>query len=112
MFAFLKAKLENVEASKALYYVSDDVGGAEIVRQLSARGNKAVAEMLESSGERFGEDVQVMASTVMAAMSGVSRKMLEASRLPETVESMRQGLQVMVRAYVAACRAELKRSSA
>jgi len=101
--AFLAAKLRHVEASKALYYVSDDVGGAEIVRQLGVRGIKAIAEMLESSGARFSEDVQVMAPTVMAAMSGVSRRMLEASKLPETLASMRDGLQVMVRAYVNAC---------
>jgi len=101
--AFLAAKLRHVEASKALYYVSDDVGGAEIVRQLGVRGIKAIAEMLESSGARFSEDVQVMAATVMAAMSGVSRRMLEASKLPETLASMRDGLQVMVRAYVNAC---------
>ena len=101
--AFLAAKLRHVEASKALYYVSDDVGGAEIVRQLGVRGIKAIAEMLESSGARFSEDVQVMAATVMAAMSGVSRRMLEASKMPETLASMRDGLQVMVRAYVNAC---------
>jgi AcrR family transcriptional regulator len=101
--AFLTAKLKHVEASKALYYVSDDVGGAEIVRQLAVRGTKAVAEMLQSTGLEFTEDVQVMASTVMAAMSGVSRRMLEASRDPETLDAMREGLQVMVRAYVNAC---------
>jgi AcrR family transcriptional regulator len=101
--AFLAAKLRHVEASKALYYVSDDVGGAEIVRQLGVRGIKAIAEMLESSGARFSEDVQVMAATVMAAMSGVSRRMLEASKLPETLASMRDGLHVMVKAYVNAC---------
>jgi AcrR family transcriptional regulator len=101
--AFLAAKLRHVEASKALYYVSDDVGGAEIVRQLGVRGIKAVAEMLESSGARFSEDVQVMAATVMAAMSGVSRRMLEASKMPETLASMHDGLHVMVKAYVNAC---------
>jgi AcrR family transcriptional regulator len=101
--AFLAAKLKHVEASKALYYVSDDVGGAEIVRQLGVRGVKAIGEMLESSGSRFSEDVQVMAATVMAAMSGVSRRMLEASEVPETRDAMRDGLQVMVRAYVTAC---------
>jgi AcrR family transcriptional regulator len=101
--AFLAAKLKHVEASKALYYVSDDVGGAEIVRQLGVRSVKAIAEMLESSGSRFSEDVQVMAATVMAAMSGVSRRMLEASEVPETRDAMRDGLQVMVRAYVTAC---------
>lgn len=108
--AFLDAKLKNVEASKALYYVSDDVGGAEIVRQLGARGMKAVAEMLESSGERFAEDAQVIAATVMAAMSGVSRRMLEASKSPGTLESMRQGLQVMVRAYLNASTVSSTRS--
>jgi AcrR family transcriptional regulator len=110
--AFLAAKLRHVEASKALYYVSDDVGGAEIVRQLGVRGIKAVAEMLESSGARFSEDVQVMAATVMAAMSGVSRRMLEASKVPETLASMRDGLQVMVRAYVNACVVSAGASSA
>lgn len=100
---FLAAKLRHIQTSKALYYVSDDVGGAEIVRQLGARGIKAIAEMLESSGARFSEDVQVIAATVMAAMSGVSRRMLEVSKLPETLTSMRDGLQVMVRAYVNAC---------
>jgi AcrR family transcriptional regulator len=103
VIAFLAAKLKHVEASKALYYVSDDVGGAEIVRQLGARGVKAIAEMLESSGSRFNEDVQVMAATVMAAMSGVSRRMLEASKVPETLDGMREALKVMVRAYVTAC---------
>ena len=42
--------------SKALHDVSDDVGGAEIVRQLGVRGIKAIAEMLESSGARFSEE--------------------------------------------------------
>jgi hypothetical protein len=44
-----------------------------------------------------------MAATVMAAMSGVSRRMLEASEVPETRDAMRDGLQVMVQAYVTAC---------
>jgi AcrR family transcriptional regulator len=101
--AFLQAKLQRVETSKALYFVSDDVGGAEIARQFGIRGMKAIARMLESSGAMFSEDVEAMASTVMAAMSGVSRRMLEASRSPKTVEAMREGLLVMVRAYLSAC---------
>jgi AcrR family transcriptional regulator len=101
--AFLAAKLKDVEASEALYYVSGDVGGAEIVRRLGVRGVHAIAEVLESSGAQFTEDVQVIAATVMAAMSGVSRRMLEASKAPDTLEAMRAGLQVMVRAYVNTC---------
>jgi AcrR family transcriptional regulator len=101
--AFLQAKLKSVEASKALYFVSDDVGGAEIARQFGMRGMKAVAKMLESSGATFHEDLDAMASTVIAAMSGVSRRMLESDRSPKTLEAMREGLLVMVRAYLSAC---------
>ena len=101
--AFLHAKLSSVKASKALYFVSDDVGGAEIARVFGVRGTKAVAEMLASSGAIFSEDVDAMASTVMAVMSGVSRRMLESDGSPKTLEAMRKGLQVMVRAYLSAC---------
>jgi AcrR family transcriptional regulator len=100
---FLTAKMKNVEASKALYFVSDDVGGAEIVRQLGVRGISAVTAMLKSSGAEFGEDVQVVASTMMAAMAGVSRRMLEASNSPKAMAAMKDGLLVMMRAYLNAC---------
>lgn len=100
---FLAAKLENVEASRALYFVSDDVGGAEIVRQLGVRGISAVTAMLKSSGAEFGEDVQVVASTMMAAMAGVSRRMLEASNSPKAMAAMKHGLLVMMCAYLNAC---------
>jgi hypothetical protein len=59
--------------------------------------------MLASSGAIFSEDVDAMASTVMAVMSGVSRRMLESDGSPKTLEAMRKGLQVMVRAYLSAC---------
>jgi hypothetical protein len=98
---FFLAKLKSVETSRALYYVSDDVGGAEIVRQLGARGVHAVAAMLKSSGAEFTENTEVMAATVMAAMSGVSRRMLEAPT--SAVAAMRDGLLVMTRAYLNAC---------
>ncbi len=100
---FLRAKLRNVAASRALYYIADDVGGAEIARQLAARSAKAVAAMLQSSGVRFNEDLDTMAATVMAAMSGISRRMLEAHKGPEMIPAMRQALDVMVRSYIEAC---------
>lgn len=104
---FLEAKLKRVEISRALYLVSDDVRGAEIVRQFGTRSIKAIAAMLEPSeawsAEGFTEDTDTIASTVMAAMAGVSRRMLESDRSPKTLTAMRNGLQVMVRAYLNAC---------
>jgi serine/threonine protein phosphatase PrpC len=108
---FFRAKLRNVETSKALYFVADDVGGAEIAQRLAARSVKAVAAMLECSGVRFNQDVETMAATIMAAMTGVSRRMLEGNHAPVTVAAMREGLEVMVCSYVSACVTDSNRSA-
>jgi AcrR family transcriptional regulator len=100
---FVKAKLKNMEKSRAMYFVSDDVGGVEIARTNSSRAVKAIAAMLESSPERLREDAEVVATTLMAAMAGISRRMIEASSTPKRMQAMRQELEVMVRAYLKAC---------
>jgi AcrR family transcriptional regulator len=100
---FLKAKMKNEATSRALYFVSDDVGGAEIARANGSRGVKAIAAMLESSPDALREEAQVVASTLMAAMAGVSRRMIEAGPQPRMMQAMRQELEVMARAYLAAC---------
>lgn len=100
---FLKAKMKNEATSRALYLVSDDVGGAEIVRANALRGVKAIAAMLESSPDTLRGEPLVVASTLMAAMTGVSRRMIEAGPQPRMMEAMRQELGVLARAYLAAC---------
>lgn len=109
---FLRVKLARVEVSRALYFVSGDVRGAEIARQPADRSVKAVAAMLRSSGARFSEGADTMSATIMAAMAGVSRQMLEASKTPEAMAAMRQALDVMVRSYIDACAAPSAASSA
>ena len=100
---FIAAKLKNLEASQALYFVSDDVGGAEIVRRLGGRSIAAVTEMLDSSGVTFRQSTHVVAMALMSAIAGVSKRMLEASQSPETIAALKQELMVMVRAYLNAC---------
>jgi AcrR family transcriptional regulator len=102
---FMKAKVKNMEKSRAMYFVSDDVGGMAVARTLGSRAVKAIAAMLESAPEGLREDPLVLASAVMAAMAGVSRRMVEASRAPKTMQAMRQELEVMVKAYLRACAA-------
>jgi len=103
---FVKAKLKNVEKSRALYFVSDDLGGMEIARTHGSRAVKAIAAMLESAPERLREEPLVVSSALMAAMAGVSRRMIEASGSPKTMHAMRQELEVLVRAYLGACLAK------
>lgn len=100
---FLKAKLHRVEVSRALYFVSDDVGGAEIARRSMARNVAAVAGLLESARERLTEDPQVVAAMVLAAMTGVSRRILEAKLRDGELVAMRRGLTTMVRTYLQTC---------
>jgi AcrR family transcriptional regulator len=100
---FMKAKLLHVEVSRALYQVSDDVGGAEIARKNAAGNVAAVAALLESAKENLTEDSQIVASIVLSTMAGVSRRMLEARLREGELEAMQQGLATMVRAYLQTC---------
>ena len=104
---FMKAKLRHVETSRALYLVSDDVGGAEIARRNGTRNVAAVAELLESAKEKLTEDPQVVASIVLSTMAGVSRRMLDARLRDEEMKAMQQGLVTMVRAYLQTCTARI-----
>lgn len=102
--AFLEVKMRRVEISRALYFISDDIGGIEIARHHGARGVKAIAEMLESSPERLREDAEILASTLMSAMAGVSRRMIESGRVStKMMQAMQQELEVLIRAYLNAC---------
>jgi len=99
--AFIAAKMRNASTSRALYVVADDVGGAEIARKHAAIGIKAIAAMLASSPEPLDADPEIVATTLVAAMGGVSRRMLESGRVsPKTMEAMRIELDIMLRAYI------------
>lgn len=99
---FMQAKLRHVEISRALYFISDDVGGAAIARQNAVRNVSAVASLLESAPQKLLEGSEVVASIVLATMAGVSRRMLEARLGDGELEAMQQGLKTMVRAYLQA----------
>jgi AcrR family transcriptional regulator len=100
---FLFIKMQHVETSRALYFISDDIGGVEIAREHSVRGINAIAAMFSSSPERLLEDPHIVATTLMAAITGVGRRMIESGCLsPKTMQAMRHELGVLARAYVQA----------
>src|SRR5712692_453331 len=70
---FLKAKMRDAKTSVALYAVSSDVDGAEIVRKMGIKSNQAVAGMLKTASERLTTDPQLVASMLQGVMAGVSR---------------------------------------
>lgn len=99
--AFLAAKLRHAPTARALYFVSDDVGGAEIARRQATRSVKAIATMLSSSSDPLDAEPEVIAATLMSAMAGVSRRMIEPSSLSAKImHAMRDEMAVLVRAYL------------
>jgi AcrR family transcriptional regulator len=102
---FLRAKMQDVRTSAALYSVSSDVDGAKIVHQTGARSNKAIVGMLATTSDRLTRDPQLVAFMVQATMVGVSRRLLESAAPEKHFESARQELLFLVRAYLEACTA-------
>ena len=104
--AFLAAKMRDVKTSTALYSVSSDVDGAKIVKQIGVRINQAMLEMLASAREPLTKDPQLVAAMLQAALSGVSRRMLESAAPEKEFEALHQELIFVACAYLGACSAQ------
>lgn len=104
--AFLNAKMSEVKTSVALYAVSSDVDAAKIVKQMGLRANAAITGMLETATDPLTKDPKLVASMLMAAMSGVSRRLLESDAPEQEFETMRQELILFACAYLNACSAQ------
>jgi AcrR family transcriptional regulator len=100
--AFVQAKFQNIDASVALYAVSDDVEGKRIARGMHARATKAMTAMFQTAREKTITEPDVVAATLLSAMAGVSRAMLEMGLTRGTLATMEKELTVMVRAYLEA----------
>jgi AcrR family transcriptional regulator len=97
---FLTAKMKDTRTSAALYSVSSDVDGARIAKEMGARFNKAIVRMLETASEPLVTDPQLVASTLQAAMVGVSRAMLESAGPEKRLEATRAELIRMACVYL------------
>lgn len=100
--AFVQAKFRNIEASTALYAISDDVEGKCIAHQMHVRVIQAMTAMLQTASDKTVPQPNVVASTLLSAMAGVSRTLLEQELTRNTMPLLQNELTVMVRAYLQA----------
>lgn len=98
--AFLKAKLKDGKTSVALYSVAADIDGAAVVRSTSAKINRAVVAMLNSAHEELTVETQLVASVLLAALSGGSRRLLESQSPLREYPVLREELIVLTCAYL------------
>jgi AcrR family transcriptional regulator len=109
--AFLEAKMRDAKTSVALYSVSSDVDGAKIALRNGVETNKALVGMLITARDRLTKDPEVVASMLMSAMAGVSRRLLESAEPGKQVEALRQELIFFVCTYLEACSTRLSGSA-
>jgi AcrR family transcriptional regulator len=100
---FLRAKMNDGKTSVALYAVSSDVDGARIAREIGLRSNQAIIAMLESAPEPLTKDPQLVASMLLGAMGGISRRLLESDNPEEHFETFRQEMILFACSYLKAC---------
>jgi AcrR family transcriptional regulator len=100
--AFVQAKFHNIDSSVALYAVSDDLEGKRIARTMHVRAIKAMTAMLETAPGKPIPAPDPVAATLLSAVAGVSRSMLETGVTRTTMATMEKELTTMVRAYLEA----------
>jgi AcrR family transcriptional regulator len=100
--AFVQAKFHNIDASVALYAISDDVEGKRIARGMHTRATQAMTAMFQTVRDKTIAHPDVVAATLLSAMAGVSRAMLEMGATQDKMATMEKELTVMVRAYLEA----------
>lgn len=95
---FLAAKMHEPKTSVALYAVSADVDGVSVVREIGDELQGMVVTMLKTAKEDV-TDPECVASVLMGAIAGVSRRLVESKDPERSYPGFKQELDLMVRAY-------------
>lgn len=98
--AFVSAKLDRVDESRALYGVASDLEAADIVNAIGARCCKAVAAMLSTAPRVRFVDARLSAYIWFTAMVGATRAMLEGGAPPKMLKALRDQLVTLGLSYL------------
>lgn len=99
---FVDVKMDRADISVALYQVAADVGGPALVKRAGQRMRKAVEAMLQTAPDTKSAPDTFAIDTMLAAMSGTMRSMLETRPSPTTVRKQREQLVLLCQSYMAA----------
>jgi AcrR family transcriptional regulator len=103
--AFVDVKIERMDISVALYKVSADVGGAELVKKMSQRYRKVIEAMLRTATDTESLPDKFAIDLMIAAMSGAMRSTLEAGASKATFRKLREHLVLLCQSYMSAATA-------
>jgi len=100
---FIDAKLQRPDASKALYAIAEEQGGAALVARATRQATKAITAMLETAPDvRKNANVELASEMVLGAMVGAVRQLLETDAPTRQTGKVREHLVLMCAAYLSA----------
>lgn len=98
--AFLAVKLMDPTASKALYAIAGERGGAELVARINKRMVAAIAAMLAMASDARFEDPSLTAAISLSAVVGPVRALLEGNASAAFEAGLEQQVTRMLGAYL------------
>ncbi|CAD0302428.1 hypothetical protein CFBP498_03740 [Xanthomonas hortorum pv. vitians] len=100
--AFVQAKLQHVDVSRALYAISELHGGAALGSQARKRSQQAFAAALATASDVRFDDCEAVAKIGMAAIVGPVRNLLEDGAPAARVAPLQAQLVLLLHSYLMA----------
>ena len=98
---FVDAKMQRTDISMALYRISTEVGGPELVKRVSGRLQKALTVMLNTASDVTQKPEPFAIEMMMAAMAGATRSVLESgTATPERMQQLQKHLVLLCQSYM------------
>lgn len=104
--AFLDAKTERLDITKALYLTAEDLDTRSLLTAATERNVAAVAAMLATASDADFENLPAVAFTVFSGIAGSTRIVFERGATLLALKELRGELSLMCSSYLNAARLE------
>jgi len=98
--AFVDAKIERVDVSRALYGPSADLGGAALVKMMTLRAAQAVLRLVYARSELGLDQPELKVLFLLTSMVGPVQAVIEMDAGPDMVHALRQHLKTIARSML------------
>ncbi|ASW01611.1 TetR/AcrR family transcriptional regulator [Paraburkholderia aromaticivorans] len=98
--AFVKAKTENLDESRALYAVALELDSRDYVREVQTRSRVALEAMLKTASDAQFDDIPTTTFMFMGALAGPVRSLLENKPPPSMIRKLRGQLESLCLGYL------------
>lgn len=98
--SYLRAKMKQYEASRALYLVGAELPALALIEAASRRGEDAIAAMLATASDGAFADPRLVARIMLAAVYGTARAFFERDLHPALGGEVEEQLTIMCRSYL------------